>query len=221
MHRNRASGTYQSGRIDGIRATLQRIKPCSIYAAADYLFATGDLKGTNSRDFPIHSTLTDQIFEVRLGYCLQSQKAPDSFFVPFGGWGLFQEINDHYLPTPIPYTFTDQFHYIVVGFLSGIDLLPYLNVGINFKTMFMEGALSKITDDPDFDDTTVMIRNVPYFRLELPCILRLCGNWPFSGFKITPFYEYRHFGGRAGYPFDFIDTTFNLFGLSTSLIFTY
>ena len=35
--------------------------------------------------------------------------------------------------------------------------------------------------------------------------------------NVTPFYRFRHFGGRPNFPFDYIDTKFQLYGVQATV----
>jgi hypothetical protein len=215
--RNREGGTHQAGWINGARITLDRLKGCSWYLGADYLYASGRLNGETATGRLLKSQLTDQIVELRLGFTLQ-QKLPGSpFFTPFGGWGYFKEVNHFYPPSPLPCTFTDTFNYVAAGFLSGINFTPLLSMGINFKLRFMQNAKSKVSDDPLYDDVTLMMNDEMHVRLDIPFIYTPSNFWFSLGFLLAPFFEYRHFGGREGYPFNFKDTKFYLYGARFAL----
>jgi hypothetical protein len=219
--RDREGGTHQEGRIDGVRISFDRIKGCSWYFGADYLFASGRLKGETATGRSLRSELTDQIVEARLGFTLQ-QKAPGRpFITPFGGWGYFKEINDFYPPSPIPCTFTDTFNYLTAGFLSGINFTPLLSMGINFKLRFMQEAKSEVSDDPLFDDVTLHMKEEMHVRLDIPFAYSPNNPLRGIGFLLSPFYEYRHFGGREGFPFNFRDTKFYLYGARFALIYRF
>lgn len=219
--RQRDGGTKQSGRIDGVRVGIDRIKRYAWYLGADYLYATGHLSGKTGKGSPQTSQLTDQIFEARLGYTLQKKTCGNPFFTPFVGWGSFKEINDFKPPSPLPCKFTDTFNYYVAGFLSGKDIAPQLNMGINFKVKFMQDAKSKVSEDPVYDDVTLMIESETFYRLEVPFTYTPCGAFLGMGGQIAPFYEFRHFGGREGFPFNFRDTKFHLLGMRLSLIYSF
>jgi hypothetical protein len=219
FRRVREGGTHQEGRIDGVRLGIDRIKGCGWYIGADYLYASGWLKGGTATGRPLSSDLNDQIFEARLGYTLQQKICGSPFITPFGGWGYFREVNAFFPPSPLPCTFTDTFNYVVVGFLSGVNFTPLLSMGINFKLRFMQNAKSEISDDPLFADVTILIKDEMHVRLDVPFAYFPCDRSRRLGFVLSPFYEYRHFGGREGYPFNFKDTKFYLYGAKFALLY--
>ena len=221
LWREREGGTHQAGRIDGVFSRFERIKGGSWYAGADYLYATGEMHGETGRGSPQNSCLTDEIFEVRLGYTLQQCRPNESFITPFGGWGSFKEVNHFNPPSPLPVKFTDTFNYVVVGFLSGVNLTPLLSMGVNFKVKFMLNGESKVTEDPLFEDVTLTMEKEIQCRVEVPFTYNPRCSWLGMGGQFTPFYEFRHFGGREGYPFNFRDTKFHLAGMRLSLIYTF
>jgi|ERR1700733_3582251 len=221
FHRAREGGTHQSGRIDGLRVGIDRIKRYGWYIGADYLYAKGQLKGETATGRLVRSELTDQIYEVRLGFTLQQKNCKHPFITPFVGWGNFKEINDFFLPSPLPCKFTDTFDYYTVGFLSGVNFTPLLTMGINFKLRFMQDAKSEVSNDPLFDKVTLLIKDEMHIRVDLPLIYMPCGSLLGIGFQLAPFYEYRHFGGREGFPFNFRDTKFYLYGTKFALVYRF
>ncbi len=218
IKRWREGGTEQNGRMDGVRLGYDRIKRYGWYLGLDGLYATGDLKGKNPRGRKLRSDLTDIIFEIRGGYTLQKKAPRCPFYTPFVGWGKFHETNDFHSPSPVPYTFTDTFNYIALGFLSGFNFTPLLSMGINFKVKFMNNGSSKITDDPVLDDRTLTMGDALQMRLDVPFTYCLQNCLKAA---VIPFYEYRHFGGKEGYPFNYIDTKFRLLGARAQLSYNF
>lgn len=221
MWRTRDGGTKQSGRLDGVRVGADRIKPYGVYIGGDFIYASGKLKGETGRGAPQSSIITDEIAEGRIGFTFQNPSHHCPFFTPFMGWGYFKEINDFRPPSPLPITFTDTFNFCVVGFLSGVNLTPLLSMGVNFKVRFMQNAQSVVSDDPLYDDVTLLIDEETLYRLEVPLAFTPGNSFLGIGGALVPFYEFRHFGGREGYPFNFRDTKFNLVGLRFALIYRF
>lgn len=221
LDRSRVGGTWQQGMLYGVRGTFERIKPWGWYLGADYLWAEGQIKGNSSSGKALVSDIKDEIWEGRLGWAFQACSNRRQFFVPFGGFGHFCETNSFKNPSPIPFTFIDSFYFGSAGFLSGFNITPLLSMGINFKAMFMLNGTSQVKDDPDFESVTLKMRNEINTRVEIPITYRFSFYKLGSFVELSPFYEFRHFGGLEGYPFDFIDTEFNLFGahLQIGLIF--
>lgn len=217
--RNREGGTHQSGRIDGVRFGIDRIKSYGLYVGLDYLLADGGLEGKTATGLALKSTLTDEIFEARLGFTLQQKAKGCPLFIPFGGWGHFKEINDFHQPSPLLCKFTDTFNYLTVGFLSGINFTPLLSMGINFKLKFMQDAKSKVSNDPKYGDVTLKIKEEIHARVDIPIAYAPCRSA--MGILLSPFFEFRHFGGREGFPFNFRDTKFYLYGARFALIYRF
>lgn len=217
--RNREGGTHQEGRVDGVKIGFDRLKGNSFYLGADYLYARGDLKGETATGRPLQSELIDQVFEARLGFTFEQGLAGCHFITPFLGWGSFKEINQFFPPSPLPCTFTDTFTYCAVGFLSGVNFNALLSMGVNFKVYFMQKARSEVSDDPLFDHVNLMIKDEMNVRLDLPFFFYPSHTWLGMGFQLSPFFEYRHFGGREGFPFNFRDTKFYLYGAKFALIY--
>ena len=220
IKRWRNGGTKQTGRMDGVRVGFDRIKRHGWYIGVDGFYSTGHLEGHNARGRTLDSDLTDIIFEGRVGFTLQDQTECQHTFTPFVGYGYFHEVNNFHSPSPIPYTFTDTFDYFTTGFLSGFNFTPLLSMGLNFKVKFMMSGRSKISDDPLYDDVKLRMNNEIQLRVDVPLVFH-CLPWKRVQAALVPFYEYRHLGGREGFPFDYIDTKFTLLGARLDLIYRF
>ncbi|NGX61011.1 MAG: hypothetical protein K940chlam9_00489 [Chlamydiae bacterium] len=212
MKRLREGGAHQDGRIDGVRLIAEHTTCKGWYMGADYFYGRGDLSGKTGSGKKLASKVTDQIVELRLGRLLQVYNPSCAYFLPFAGWGYFEEKNDFRSPSPIPFTFTDSYKYIVVGFLSGGNLSPLLSMGLDFKVRFMMDGEMKVTDDPQYEDFTLPLEKEIQVRIDLPFTCAFCFKGCPLPLQCTPFYEFRHFGGRIEYPFNIPDTKFHLWG---------
>jgi len=217
FQRSRKGGTEQSGRIDGIRFTIDRVKGAGIYLGGEILYSEGTIKGFNSRRKRLVSDVTDLIGEGRVGFTFMIPFGKFPFIIPYAGYGYFNEKNQFLNPSPLLYTTVDTFNYVAAGFLSGLNLTPCLSMGINIKARFMLNGRSKITEDPDFDDTVLRMSDESHYRVEVPFAYTLAGSCLRLEAILSPFFEYRHFGGKEGYPFNFIDTKFYLLGTTVAL----
>ncbi len=213
IKRMRDGGTQQNGRIDGIRLSYNRLQ--RFYFGGDYFYGSAKLIGHTGSQRPISSILTDKVYEGRVG-CSFSDK--NHFFFLFSGYGYYHEVNDFFPPTPIPFKFTDTFNYIPVGFLSGVYSSSLLSMGFSFKMMFMQKAQTKISDDPAHDDVVLKMNEEINVRIELPLVLSPSCTRMNLRFSLTPFYEFRHYGGREDYPSDYLDTKFILLGARIALV---
>lgn len=219
MERWRDGGTEQTGTLAGGRIGYDYIEPGRWYFGADFLYATGPLEGHSGSGKKLHSNITDWNVEGRFGLTLPPPfLREDVFFTPFVGYGYFHEENSFHSPSPISFTFTDTFSYVAAGFLSGANLHPLLSMGVNFKVRFMLNAQSEVSDDPVYDHVTLQVEDELQVRIEVP--FSYCYSCCFD-IALVPFYEFRHFGGREGYPFDFLDTKYNLFGARASLAYRF
>jgi hypothetical protein len=212
LRRVREGGTRQDGCLEGVRLGFDRIKRYAIYIGADYLYASGKLEGGTATGRRLTSDLTDRIVELRLGYTLQQKDPRRAFITAFAGYGYFRETNEFYTPSPLPCTFTDTFNFFSVGFLSGVNFNPLLSMGINFKLRFMQDGKSEVSDDPVYDTVLLNMQDEIHVRLDVPILFSPCKTRLKAGLLLAPFFEYRHFGGREGFPFNFKDTKFYLYG---------
>ena len=212
MKRKRASGSEQDGGIYGIRVQYDRIRRCSFYWGADALYAYGTINGRTGSGAPLKSDVTDSCIEARVGYTIGTNRWRRPYVTPYFGGGYFRSINQFKAPTAMSLRFDNRVNFVCVGFLSGFCLTPCLDVGFNFKTRYMVEGRSKVGNDPFFEDATLLIENRPHYSVEIPITYKIsqCKR----GFEavIVPFFRFRHYGGRENFPFDFIDTKFQIFG---------
>lgn len=213
VNRLRDGGTRQRGWVYGVRAGYDRVKRCKLYWGATALWAQGPLRG-KSNSVKLKSTFSDQNIEGRIGYTWQKKCGYHFTFSPFVGYGYFRETNHFHRNHPLKVKFRNCYNYAAVGFLSRIEICPCWTVGINFKARFPFDSRCHVSNDPEFDNTRMLIQDRVHYRLEIPLAYRLCDCNEQIEFDLVPFYEYRHYGGRVNYPFDFLDTKLNIYGVS-------
>ncbi len=221
VHRTREGGTVQNGWISAGRATYDRIKCFGIYWGANALYGIGPLKGETSGGDYLKSTFKDYLIEARIGFTFQTEQWLQPYFTPFVGIGYRKEYNNFHDPSPLILNFETRYPYGAFGFLSGINIDQQIFVGLNFKGEIMYNAKCAVTGDPDVDDFNLLIEDDWNYRIELPMIYRFCPC--FGGFEaqVTPFYEFRHYGGRENFPFDFIDTKLMIWGFNLLLSYRF
>ncbi len=217
MRRWRPGGTIQRGRIDGLRLGYERIKCDAVYLNFDALFAKGTLKGHTGRGRSLRSTLKDHIYEGKIGYTFVKCHPLHTYIIPYVGGGYFNEKNN--FTSSVLFSFKDTFKFFSVGFLSGLYLDPCFSIGLEFDLRFMINGKSTVTDDPLYDTVTLIMSDESFYRVEVPIEYEGIKNR--FALKAAPFYEHRHFGGRMGFPFDFIDTKFDLIGIQFAISFLF
>lgn len=218
VERTKAGGTKQTGVLWGGRATFERLKRYGWYLGADFLYATGTLKGRSSAEERIRSTLTDMNVEGRFGYTLQHKSKCGFSLTPFFGIGYFRETNNFCHPTRIPVHFCNTFSYIPLGFLSHVYLTPHFGIGLNFKVRYLYQHKNKVTHDPDHNSLHLHYQEKLQYRVELPLTYDQCFYNRLWRINLVPFYEYRNYGQLANYPFDFIETKFQIYGAYLQLV---
>jgi len=211
MRRVKEGGSKQNGILYGMRFGCDRVRRLSVYWGCECLWAQGSLTGRVGKD-KLKSILTDMNVEVRLGYTLQSKCWRCLSFTPYAGIGYFLEKNDYRSPSPLPIHFKNDFYYVPVGFLSEVFITPRWSVGMNVKVRILLEGRQKVSHDPEHDAWTQHYEEKLQYRVEWP--LSYFMNWKCytMGFSLVPFIEYRHYGRRANFPFDFFDTQLNLYG---------
>lgn len=219
MRRAKEGGTKQHGVLGGVRIGYDRIKRYRLYWGVEGYYAAGTLKGKSASKARIVSNVRDSEIEGRFGYTFHRKTGFCASFTPFGGYGYFYQTNNFRKSSPIPLHFRDHFQYAVAGFLSNLFINPSLSIGANFKVKFMIEGKSEVRNDPEFENTNLLMNNKEQYSLDLPINYALCFNERFFDLSVVPFFQYRHYGGRENYPFDFIDTKFWVYG--ARLLFYY
>lgn len=221
LKRTREGGSKQQGCLFGGRLGYDYIRRYAFYFGVEGLYAGGNLDGRNKEHKKLKSTFIDANAEARFGYTFEAKNSYHPSFTPFIGIGYFWEANKFKHPSPLPVHFHNKFTYIPVGFLSRFFVNENLSVGLNFKARFIYEGKVTATHDADCDDSSQTYEEYPQYRVELP--ISYYFNWcsTDSGVTFEPFYEYRHYGHRANFPFDFLDTKFNLFGVTLKVLYVF
>ncbi|MFI0434537.1 MAG: hypothetical protein ACH350_02260 [Parachlamydiaceae bacterium] len=211
VERAKEGGARQSGTLYGVRLGFDHIRRYKLYWGLDALWAKGALKGS-SKDHRIKSTLTDTNIEARFGYTFQSKSWRCASFTPFVGLGYFWENNCFEHPSPLPIHFKNHFSYLPFGFLSQFSLSKNVSVGVNVKIRFLIESKVEASHDPEHEDCTQYYDESLQYRFELPLSYFTCYKKKSLACCFVPFYEYRPYGYRSNYPFDFLETKFNIYG---------
>lgn len=218
VQRIKDGGTKQTGLLWGGRLTYDRIKRYGWYLGADALYATGTLNGHSNNKSKLRSRLTDANVEGRFGYTLQQKSNCGPSFTPFVGIGYFWETNNFRHPSPIPVHFRNTFTYVPFGFLSHLYVNPRAGIGLNFKIRYLVQHKIKVSHDPEFDTLTLHYKEKLQYRVELPMTYDFCIKNRLWRISLDPFYEYRNYGYLPNFPFDFINTKFNIYGVNLQLV---
>lgn len=220
VKRTKEGGVEQSGILYGFRLGLDHIKSRRFYWGADLLWASGTLEG-KSNEAKIKSQLTDANIELRLGYTFETQLWKPVLLTPFFGVGYFQEKNFYRHPTPLTIHFDNQFTYVPFGFFSQIFFTPHFSAGVNIKVRYLLEGDQKVSNDPEHDSVIQYYNEKFQYRIELPLTSFFCLGTTETALSLVPFYEYREYGHRANFPFDFFATTFRLYGATLKLCYLF
>lgn len=216
VERIRHLGTKQQGHVWGLEGGYDRLKRYGWYwgAQADYL--EGNLRGHSRFAGKLRSRFLTSFIEGRFGYTFQQKENWQLAFTPFLGVGYNLEKNRFLHPSPLKVRFKTDFAYATVGFLSWIHIAERVELGANFKIRIPFEPKCRVTHDEENDPVTQKIGERLQYRLDLPITYRLdCGGR--FAIILKPFYEYRHYGSRVNYPFDFFKTRYRFWGTSLEL----
>ena len=219
VKREKEGGSTQCGTLYGVRVGYDRVGRYKFYWGIDALWARGILTGTKKRETPngemikerLKSELTDMNVEARLGFTFQSRWRCASF-TPFGGLGYFWEKNCYKHPSPLEIDFKNHFTYATGGVLSQLFITPTWSVGLNFKLRYLIEAEQKVEGDPEHGKLTQHYEEKLQYRTELPLTYFYCWRLHSLAISLVPFYEYRQYGHRPNFPFDFLEVKLKLYG---------
>ncbi len=215
--RLRQGGTHQQGWLGGIRACLERNEINALYWGVEGGWAKGPLEGRSFSGGIIRLNMTDADVEGRLGFTLGSYGCVNISLTPFVGVGCYKGEMRFIPPTPLTLRFCDTYTFASAGLLARVWCDEGFSMGINVKARQMYNGKERITDDPDLPDVILMMKDELCWLFELPLSWRFCyEGWP-AEVGIMPFYENRHYGGREGFPMDFVDTQYFVYGLRFTL----
>lgn len=220
VKRLKEGGGKQDGMLYGIRAGYERINRYKFYYALDGLYSQGTLNG-KTKENHIRSEFTNSNIETRFGYTLQYKYWPGYSFTPFVGIGYMWEYSQYKKPSPIKVHFDNRFPYIPFGFISSLFVGKHLQVGLNFKMRFLWDGKQKVTHDPQYKNLIQCYEDHFQYRIELPIAYYFCWKCEMIAVRITPFYEYRHYGHSINYPFDFLDTKYEFYGANAEFIYRF
>lgn len=220
VKRMKEGGSTQGGTLYGVRLGYDRVRRYKFYWGIDALWAQGTLKGNRKREtlqgesFKEHlkSEFTDINVEARAGYTFQSKNWRCASFTPFAGLGYFWERNCYQHPSPLQVHFKNTFSYLTIGFLSQVFVTPSWSVGLNFKVRYLLEGEQKVEHDPEYGHLTQHYEEKPQYRTELPVTYFYCWECRRLAVSLVPFFEYRPYGHRANFPFDFLEIKLKLYG---------
>lgn len=216
--RTKEGGTKQDGNLFGVYLSYDRLKRYGCYWGGDINYAEGTLDGHSRAGRKLRSRLLDACFEGRLGFTFQQQKGCQVGATPFIGIGYFIEENNFINPSPIPAHFKTRFTYFTAGFLTQIHFSNQFEMGLNFKAKVPFAPRCKVSNDPDNEPVDQRIGQRFQYQADFPityyafCKCQL-------GISMTPFYEYRNYGSHPNFPFNFIKTHFNIWGIKLGITY--
>ncbi|MDR3624194.1 MAG: hypothetical protein P4L16_03520 [Chlamydiales bacterium] len=213
LKRMKEGGAWQSGTLIGVYGTYERIKPNSFYWGLIGTYANGRINGKSALGKDLASNFTDEEIEARLGFTIKDNCRYSSLFTPFIGYGYLEQVNSYLPPSVLILQFKDKITYFSFGFLSEVKMSKRFSIGLNVLMKWMLEGRCEVTGDPDEDDSLFIIENEMQYALELPIVYQLSQHKKVFTLSCVPFFQFRHYGGRENYPFDFIDTKFRVYGL--------
>lgn len=219
MERAKEGGTKQEGNMIGVRVGYDRLKRYGWYWGADALYTVGKLSGHGGEGHKIRSEVTDMSIEGRLGYTFQQKCGFQLAFTPYVGVGGFEQRNNFIHPSPLHVHFKTHYPCASAGFLSWAQLCGNFEGGLNFKVRLPFDPKCKVSNDDDHDPVSQVIKERLQYRVEVPVTYATCFCGNNVAMSLSPFYEYRCYGGHPNFPFDFIKTEYKLWGATLEFMY--
>ena len=213
--RQREGGTKQSGMAYGIRSGYHRLEAGHFYYALDGLYSRGNLKGKNLVA-TLQSELTNSSLETRFGYTFYSCFLPKVTFTPFIGIGYLWEYYDYKAPSPIEVEFDNSFPYLPFGGLLCYHFNSSISIAAKLTARFLWDGKQTVKD-PSYGKLTQCYEERMQYRAELPISYLYCWKNHLLSFSFTSFYEYRCYGSSVNFPYDFLQTELNFYGINFGL----
>lgn len=218
VKREKKGGVEQNGNVWGFYFSYDRLKRYGWYWGIEGNYAIGTLRGHAEESGKLSSKFTDAWAEGHFGYTFQQKECPYFSFTPYIGIGYLSEKNNFDRSSILPIHFNIYFPYASAGFLSWIQVWDDFELGLNFKAKFPYEPKCQVTNDPDNDSITQNIDPKFQYRIDLPLTYRFsCDDR--MAITADPFFEYRHYGHNVNFPFDFIDTKMNFWGLIIEFVY--
>lgn len=220
VKRLKEGGSAQGGALYGLRIGYDRVKRYKFYWGIDALWARGTLTGHRKKENlhvdavteHLKSEFTDMNVEARVGYTFQCKNWRCASLTPYAGLGYFWEKNFYQHPSPLHIHFKNNFSYVPAGFLSQLFLTPSCSIGFNFKVRYLLESEQKVERDPSYGKMTLHYEEKLQYRAELPVVYFFCWDCHPLAVSVVPFFEYRAYGHRANFPFDFLEVKLKLYG---------
>jgi len=211
--RKRDGGSSQSGALFGYGAEYESLKDSGFYLYGKAYWAQGTLTGDSGEDH-IKLRYNSEEYYGRIGYSLCFCKW---VFAPFiGGGGA--KLKNHFIdPSPLQVRMNIQFPYALAGLKIEWQRTDDLQFYTSFQLKKPYEPKCTIKDDPDFFDVHQTVKE----KLQADFEVGIRKNWlcmPIAiGGQVAFFYQYNHFGREENFPFNFLETTYNYFGLRAGL----
>lgn len=202
LKRKLETGTRQEGSLYGVRFLHERVRPKSLYWAAEAHWARGHLGGHASRRFPISSEMTEIDVEGRLGYTFRLWRL---LLTPLLGVGYVSESNNFKPPTPLIALVRTHVGYVPAGFVSRLYLTSRFSVGFDYKAQFTFDGQTKICD-PELGDARLNFTYRIHHVFDLPIRYRLSCKARNLELMLAFFFRTRGYGRHFSATHDFYET---------------
>lgn len=212
VRRVRAGGSWQTGVLYGGRFGWERIQCASLYGCLTAVYAGGTLRGKSGSGSTLYSHFTDFEGEARIGYTFMKRKGRCCYFIPFIGLGCVSDTNHFVPPSPLTLQFHDFIKYVSFGFLADMRVLPCFDVGLTLILKSMFKGTCNTSGDAGAENTSLRMTNKLQYEVDLPLTWAISKRKEIFTLSLVPFYEFRHYGGRENFPYDFLATKFYIYG---------
>ena len=216
IERKRDGKKAEDGYMIGERMTYERLRPWCIYYGAEQYYAVGCISRRTLVSTEMLSKLQDAEVEARIGYTLMNSWRFYFMFTPFVGYGNFTGTNKFLLPRFLKLTFRPTFNYFTTGFLSALYFCNgQASIGLNIKWKSMRHSINRVIDRSHGHCISFYQRmgDRTQIQVDLPLTYYYwyAREQAFE-IAIVPFYRNRIYGAHRNFPFDFLETKFEMWG---------
>ena len=217
LDRRKDGGSNERAIMGGARLNYDRILPNSYYWGVEALVGAGTAEGHSGGGTSLKSRMKDIEFEGRVGYTWYVMPNEPITITPFVGYGRYIHTNRFVEPVFFPIRFRHTYQFFLGGFLLEALICENIQIGAHIRAKYSVHPRSQVTNDPFNEDLVMQVENKTQYSMDFPITYATCYNRFILRLQLSPFYRYRHLGGREGI-YDFFDTRFYNYGMRFGLM---
>lgn len=213
VKRKNAFNTKQHGSMVGLRFGYERWKRYGWYVGGEGYFGKGTLSGHSGGGTSLRSRFLQEVYEGRFGYTFQMKEGWQWSCTPFVGGGWLKEKNNFTSPSPLHAHFNTRYGFASFGGI--FSCYPCYNVQcrLNLEARYPLSPKCFVSHDEEHDPVKQRIEERMHYIVEMPVVWRLSS----VALSAAPFYQSILYGSHPNYPFNYIKTHFEYWGIYLNL----